>query len=167
MTTHPSINKNKGFFLMEVIIYSALFSIMMGGLIVIAYQLSDNTSDLARKVTTQEELNFVTKKIEWALTGVTEINTPTNNTSHKLSVNKTNFNQNPIIIQLDQSSGDIEFCINSCSSSNKFSPLTTKNIKVDDLTFEYLPPGTETPAGIRVNIEINGVKNNFTKYLKI
>ncbi len=153
--------------LLEMIIYSALFSIMMGGLVIVAFQLSANTSDLALKVTTQEEINFVTKKIDWALTGVSKINIPTNGTTHKLSIDKINFNQNPIVIQLNQTSGDIEFCTNSCSNNTNFFPLTSKNIRIDALDFEYLEPGVNTPAGIKATIKINGITNTLYKYLKI
>lgn len=167
MTKNLKYNSKKGFMLLEMIIYSALFSIMMGGLVIVAFQLSANTSDLALKVTTQEEINFVTKKIDWALTGISKINIPTNSTTHKLSVEKINFNQNPIIIELNQTSGDIEFCTNSCSNTTNFSPLTTKNIQVDDLSFEYINTGVSTPAGIKATVKINGITNTIYKYFKI
>ncbi|MDP2788457.1 MAG: prepilin-type N-terminal cleavage/methylation domain-containing protein [bacterium] len=161
------ILKNRGFTLIEMTIYTALFSIMMGGLVVTAYQLIESTSDLGQKVAIQEEMNFISKKIDWALTGVSNINTPTSGISNKLSVDKINFSDNPIVIEFNTTSGDIEFCTNSCSSNTDFTSLTTKNITVNNLTFEYLPANGGSSGGVKVTITINGMINIFNKYLKI
>src|SRR5260221_3297493 len=74
-TTQPHIiqkmiaNSNKGFTLLETIIYIALFFIIIGGGMVGAYQIIQNTDRTASKTTLEQDANFIIRKIDWALTG--------------------------------------------------------------------------------------------------
>ncbi len=55
---------------MEVIIYIALFSILMTGGIIATYQLIEGGTHNETAVGIQEEGTFLIRKISWALTGV-------------------------------------------------------------------------------------------------
>ncbi len=156
--------RNRGFTLIEMIVYMALFSIMMGGLIVTVHQLYQSIGSMNSKVMEQEEINFVIKKIDWVLTGVSSINAPLSGTSPTLNINKTGFIQNPIIIKFNSVRKDIEI---QTGASNPFFPLTTKNVKVTSLQFQYLPAVGTAPAGITATIIINGTVATITKYLRI
>jgi prepilin-type N-terminal cleavage/methylation domain-containing protein len=151
--------KNRGFTLIEIIIYTALFSIMMGGLVVTVFELMQNSEKLSGNDTAQEEINFVLKKMDWALSDASDINSPQSGTSEVLSVNKTNFTNNPIVFDLNTSNSNyhyIEFCLKSTNCN----PLTTQNVKVENLSFEYLPK-----AGIKSTITLNGETISTVKYL--
>jgi len=63
--------KKSGFTLIEVIIYIALFSIIIGGGIVATYEIIQSTDSGTNHVVLQEEANFLLRKINWALTGAT------------------------------------------------------------------------------------------------
>src|SRR3990167_4074727 len=89
----------KGFTLIEVIIYIALFSLLMGSAFVVVYQLIEGSDKLSVKNTTQEEGNFVMRKFNWALTGISSINSPSSGTSNILKVTK--YGGNKINICLD------------------------------------------------------------------
>ncbi len=62
--------RQRAFTLMEVIIYIALFSILMTGGIIATYQLIEGGTHNETAVGIQEEGTFLIRKISWALTGV-------------------------------------------------------------------------------------------------
>lgn len=142
-----SIN-NKGFVLIEMIIYTALFSIMMGGLVVVAYQLSENTSDVESKISAQEEINFVSKKLDWIFTGVRDI-TLSGNTLEVIKGGDI------FKLRLDGTDGKIKL---------DDEDLTTENVKVNAFSFVILGG---TPEGVEITLTIDGVTNVFNKYVKI
>lgn len=150
--------KNKGFTIIELVIYMALFSIMLGGLIVTVFQLTESAGNLTSKDAAQEEINFVLKKMDWALADASSIEVPTSNT-----LKITNFLGGKIIFRL---TGDqrIEFCQSASGSCADFMLLTTLDIKVEGLTFTKI---NGSPSGISMNLKINGMIITYLKYLRI
>jgi hypothetical protein len=59
----------KGFTLIEALLYIALFAIVIGGGMVAVYQIIESTNRTSDKVMMLEEANFIQRKIEWALKG--------------------------------------------------------------------------------------------------
>lgn len=59
----------KGFTLIEMLVYLALFAIVIGGGIVTVYQIIQNSNSLQAKTVLQEEGNFILAKLNYALTG--------------------------------------------------------------------------------------------------
>src|ERR1041384_4705327 len=115
--------KHKGFTLIEVIIYIALFSLLMGTAFVTAYQLIDGTQKLNVKTTTQEEGNFVMRKLDWALSGISGITTPTvGNISNTLTL--TRYDGNTIDIFLTANQVQIKENL-----TGNTLPITTNNVK--------------------------------------
>ena len=155
--------KNKGFTIIELVIYLALFSIMLGGLIVTVFQLMESAGNLTSKDAVQEEINFVLKKMDWALADASGINSPLSGTSNTLIINKTNFSNNPIVFRLNTANPDypyLEFCLNGTDCN----PLTTRNVKVESLTFTKI---NGSPSGISMDLKINGMIITYLKYLRI
>ena len=148
--------KNKGFILIEMIIYAGLFSILMAGLIVTAYQLSASSSSLEHKVVVQEEMNFVLKKMDWLLTGASDINVTSDQI---LQITKDgDFSSLKLIDSW------LGLCEGSCSNDENFSPLTTENVIVENFTPEKI---ATNPAGILVELSINSITTDYVKYLRI
>ncbi|KKT00617.1 MAG: hypothetical protein UW07_C0021G0005 [Candidatus Nomurabacteria bacterium GW2011_GWF2_43_8] len=155
------INHSKGFTLIEVIIYIALFSLLMGTALITAYQLIDGSRDLSAKNTTQEEGNFVLRKINWALTGVDpSLGTTPDTTDPSIdNLNVEKYDGNAISVTLDGTKIRMEE-----DGGDDF--ITTDNVSVDSLQFDYLAPlGTE-PAGITATAVIDGVTFTITKYFR-
>jgi len=146
--------KNKGFVLIEIIIYVALFSIMIGGLLVSVFNIMQNSRSTENKITSESEMTFVVKKIDWLLTGASDFSV----VSGTLKVTKDD--QETYVAKNDT---EIDFCGNSSCTLNKF-PITTINAKVDELTFTAI---TGTPKGMSVKIVIDGNTATFSKYLRI
>ena len=65
-----------GFTLIEVIIYLALFSILIGGALVSAYSLIESNERNQTKAIVQNEGAFVLAKIDWALSGIQSVDQP-------------------------------------------------------------------------------------------
>jgi len=157
---------NKGFALIEMIIYTALFSIMMGGLIVTVYQLQESSKHTESGFVTQEEINFVYKKIDWVLNSVEKINSPTLGISSTLSIDKRNFTDNPIIIRFNSSEKKIEYCTGVCTDAADFTQLTSSNIEVNDLSFKHSSrPNNKAPT-IETTANIDNKVFTFIKYIE-
>lgn len=67
---------NRGFTLIEAIVYLALFSILMGGGVVAAYSLFDATTRAGTRTMLHEETDFLLGKIDWALSGAEAVTAP-------------------------------------------------------------------------------------------
>ena len=72
---------NKGFTLIECIMYLALFSIIIGGTVVSSYSMLETTGNNESKNILLEEGLFLESKIEWILSSVKTIETPEKNVS--------------------------------------------------------------------------------------
>jgi prepilin-type N-terminal cleavage/methylation domain-containing protein len=156
--------KNKGLTLIEVIIYIALFGILMTGVLTTAWQLLDGSSKLNTKTTIQNEGSFVLRKLDWALTGLDVTKTLPNGTgtcSQTLTVHKTDsvFEPTGIIIQLNSVTNALEIKEGSASAK----PITTTNVTVSCFKFRTL---SGTLGGISATTTINGVDFAITKYIR-
>lgn len=154
------MKNQRGFTLIEVIVYIALFSILIGTAFATAYHMIDNSRQLNLKDTLQEEGNFVIRKINWALTGVKTITTPSTSTptSGVLTLEKWNGD----VISIQQSGTKIELKINSGS----FTPITTDNVSVSSLSFSFISGSTSLPSGVVATFTINDKNFSVTKYMR-
>ncbi len=71
-----TIHKEKGFTLIETIIYVAMFSMIIGGGVAAAYQMIQSTDSTSSRTILEQEANFILRKLDWALTGATLLATP-------------------------------------------------------------------------------------------
>ena len=150
-----------GFTLIETIIYAALFSLIIGLVIGAVYNIIEGSEDLQKNIITDAEAHFLSRKIEWALTGVSAINAPASGlTGTSLSVNKIGYAQNPVVFDLDSNNLRIK--------KGLANPviLNSGNVTVSDLQFEHLAAGLYRPAAIRVNFKVNGEPFRTTIHLR-
>jgi type II secretory pathway component PulJ len=68
-----TVKDQNGFTLFETLIYIALFTFIMGGAILSAYQIFEGSAQIQRMAQTEVELNFLLRKIDWALNGATSV----------------------------------------------------------------------------------------------
>lgn len=145
----------KGFTLIETLIYIGLFTILMGAGFYTAFALIQSGQQLDTKTVTNSELDFVLRKIDWAISGINTINTPSSGYSSTLSVTK----YDGTTIQLRQNGEKIEIK----EGSSSFLPITTDNVKVASLSFQYI---SGNPAGIIATTTINGITATTSKYIR-
>ncbi len=68
-------NKFPGFTLIETLIYIVLFSIIIGGGMIAAYQIVEGTERTESKTILEQDANFILRKINWVLTGAISVDT--------------------------------------------------------------------------------------------
>lgn len=147
----------RGFTLIEVIIYIALFSVLLGTAFVTAYGLIENSGKLDAKGNTAEEAGFVLRKIEWALTGAENIAAPSAANPASATLVVTRYDGNTVTIRLNNNKIEIK----ESNNGNTFVPITTQNVSAGNLQFTYISPG-----GITAAVTIDGKDFNLTKYIR-
>jgi type II secretory pathway pseudopilin PulG len=149
------IFKNKGFTLIETLIYLGLFGILIGGAVVAAYSLLEGNGRTQTRALIQEEGNFLIQKMNWALAGIKSIETPTVGLSNsQLSLIKWDLTMNPIVIGLTAS--DITI------SKNNATPVTLNNpdILVSNLIFDHIYDGGTSPESLKYSFTLTGKTPN-------
>ncbi len=137
-----NLKNNSGFTLVEVLIYSALFSLMMVGALGGAYMVIQGANQSNARLLVDDEANFVLRKINWALTGVSFISVPSPGlTLNTLDVTKTGV-------------GSVKFRLNSenieMDAGSGYIPLDTVNVIAASLSFEHIPASVGgKPAAIK------------------
>jgi type II secretory pathway pseudopilin PulG len=102
MTPLESSHRNKGFTLIEILIYAAITTVIITFSILAVYQFLDASDRLKNQRELIENQHLLEQKISWALQSVSAINSPTlGATSTILSVDKIGFSENPVVIDID------------------------------------------------------------------
>ncbi len=146
----------KGFTLIETLIYIGLFTLLIGAGFSTAYSLIQSGESLNNKTITNSELDFVLRKIDWALSNLRTINTPSSGISNELSVLK----YDGTTVKIKKNGPKIEI---SEDEGITWFPLTTDNVEVTSLGFSFI---SGTPGGIIATTTINGVRGTSTKYIR-
>lgn len=153
----------KGFTLIETIIYIALFTVLITGGFTACYQIIASNDSLNQKVGTEEEGNFISRKFIWAFSGLDNTNTPVisgSGCNQSITVQKTN-TANPIKIRTN-STGGINY-IELQDDGVNYYPLTTTNTNVSCLRFSLI---SGSPYGIIATSTINGKDFVIRKYAR-
>jgi len=153
--------KERGFTLLETILYIALFSVIITGAMVTAYELLRGSEVISEKITVQAEGNFITQKIDWVLASIASIDFPNSANPYSTVLSVTKYDGTEIDIQFN--AGVIEM---QNGSTNPFLPLTSDSAAVSELGFEYIPADGSAPVGVRASTTINGVTFETTKYIR-
>lgn len=142
---------NRGFSLIESIVYIALLGFIMAGAIGSVFLITQNSHVLSGKNTVQEEGTFVLRKIEHAFVGAAD-----------LSVSGST-----LVIDPYGAGPNITF---SLSGGTLFvnrglggEEITTDNVSVDE--FE-LTQHAGLPKGVTATTTIDGVEFVITKYVR-
>ncbi len=164
-----SNKSQRGFTLIEMLVYIALFSVIMSGAIAAAFGLLQSTDGIDAKVLRDEETNFLLKKIDWALSGtttlVTSVASPTPGSpySQTLRVTKANQTQNPVEIRFDAANKRVEM---RRGPSGPYIPITSENVEVTSLGFRYVTGVGGAPDGIIATTTIEGVVATTTNFVR-
>ncbi len=156
-----------GFTLVETMIYIALFTVIVTAGFVSAYSLIDSAGKLNTKTSVEEEGNFVLRKMDWIFSGIsttTPIIIGGAGCNQNVTVVKINYPYNPVVLRLNLSGG-VNY-IEIKKASGPYIPLTTANVSVSCLKFDFIPASLGSPSGITATTTINGIDFATTKYAR-
>ncbi len=134
----------RGTTLAEAVIYLAIFSLVMTSTIATTYQLMKTDEQLTERQIINEEADFINRKIDWLLTGATNINIRGPD-----SLEVTNHGR-VYTLTLDHS--DQSLTLNNLR-------LNSQRVKIEQLEFTEAPPNQ-----LIINFEINR-RNIHLEYL--
>ena len=121
----------RGITLVETLIYLALFTIVVGGLVASAYALFESSDRNQTKAMLQMEQDFLIAKIDWALDGAESISVPIDS---RLSVTMWDASiRNPVQICL--SSTAMRLSLQGVSCETLGDVLNNTNVHISNLIF--------------------------------
>ncbi|MEK7151153.1 MAG: prepilin-type N-terminal cleavage/methylation domain-containing protein [Patescibacteria group bacterium] len=151
---------NKGFSLIEVLIYSAIFSLMLVGVLGGVYMIIQGANQSNARLVADDEANFVLRKINWVLTGTNSINVPGAGLSGStLSVNKAGIIL-PIKVRLHLQNIELD------SGTGTYVPLDTANVVAASLSFQHIPASGNKPPAVRAVFYLNDIFYETIRYLR-
>lgn len=137
------VNKHqKGFTLFEALIYIALFTIIIGGSIASAYQIFEGTAQVQGIAERENEVNFVLRKLDWALNGAgaADILEPDSGTpeSSRLRVLKDGD-----VYEFSAADGLLSVVEDPSGSADEL-VLNNARVEVSSVSFEYIDDDTDS-----------------------
>ncbi|MFH0890960.1 MAG: type II secretion system protein [Candidatus Liptonbacteria bacterium] len=142
-------NNRKGFTLLEMVIYIAIFSITIMLVIVVFYRMMDSQDRNRGRLEVETEANFLMQKIRWAVNDTQSISLPAAGaTSTQLTVTKTGYAQNPISFRLASSTLQIS------QGGGEYLTLSSQKTRVNSAVFEHLASTTNQKDGLTVTLNL-------------
>lgn len=159
------MKNQKGFTLIESLIYLALFTLIIGGGMVATYQIVESTNAGANHILLQEEADFLMRKVHWALTGITAVGVGPNTLSTTKIISGTSVQ---IIITADGTNVTLQRPPVAAVA------LNSSSISASNLTFANIPQANGKPQGVNASFTLTTVQNgrpatqnfSFIKYLR-
>ncbi|MEK7555520.1 MAG: prepilin-type N-terminal cleavage/methylation domain-containing protein [Patescibacteria group bacterium] len=142
-------NKNEvGLTLIEVVIYLAIMAVFISSAFLLVSRSLENAERTRIKTETSANVEFVARKIEWAMNGAETVNFPAANSfSTQFSINKFDSSSNPIVFAL---SGDK---ITLSKSGGTAINLTNDNVRVGKFLAEHFSTA-ENPSTLKITLSL-------------
>jgi len=147
-----------GFTLIETLIYSFLLSFIIVGALVGIYQIISSADKLTTKAFIEQEGNFLLRKINWAITGATNLSVDLdgNLNLEKPDIGFLQFKWDPVYkkIQLNR--------------NGEWNDLNSDYVKVSDTNFSYDDSTYKISASFTLSDYSENINKNFeiVKYLR-
>ena len=152
-----------GFTLIETLIYIALFSMCMSGVMGATFELIGSAQKSSGATITQEEGNFVLQKIHWALNGVTTNTLPNFAVPYSQSLDVVSNAGTHVVIRRNPGARVIEMSENG----GAYTALTSDYASTTSLQFHFISGSGGAPVGIEASTTINGSIFYAKKYTRI
>lgn len=154
---------NRGFTLMETLIYIALFSILMSGAMIAAYNLLEGGGRNKLAIGTQEEGTFIDRKINWALTGASTVSASADGTT--LTITRPDLGaQSPLVILGNGTTMTIARGASAAVglNSDRFAITNPASGKI----FVIQPGSGGKPPAVTISFQIQGKPFIFRTYVR-
>jgi Tfp pilus assembly protein PilV len=143
------VKKQEGFTLIETLIYIAFFAVLVGSLLGITFQTIDNSARLSKKITIQQEANFILRKIEWAINSGEVVSSA----------------GNVLTVTLYDGGGIVEFKRDGDNMvivrGTEIKELNSENVKVTDVSIQ-----NPTASEFKISLNVEGENFQLTKFLR-
>lgn len=162
-TNEKDLHGRRGYTLIEVLVYMALFSLVIGGMLLTTYGILQNTARLEDKVVVNEDGGFLIRKIDWALTNATAVSCPA---SGQLQITKLGLpaGNNPLLFALSLNNVTLK------RGSGSAVQLNGAAVSVKSLLFTCTAASGGKPASVRTQLALSSISatESFdnTKYLR-
>lgn len=137
----------KGFSIIEALVYLALFGVFIGGAAAAAFNVFEAASRSQTKAEVQVEGDFLRAKIFWALSGAQSVSVDPSGKS--LSVVKWNFTGNPLVIL--ESGGNLQISRGGALAVN----LNPAGITVSNVLFIRAQGAGQNPESITAKFTLS------------
>ncbi|OGG43915.1 hypothetical protein A3G50_02795 [Candidatus Jorgensenbacteria bacterium RIFCSPLOWO2_12_FULL_42_11] len=159
--TIPKTN-NGGFTLMETIIYIGIIAVILSSFLLITEQIIFSSNRTRQQIELAENQKFLIQKINWLLRSADTVNAPAPGaTSATLSINKTNFADNPLVIDL------VNNAIRLTTGGAGAIPITNDLVTVTDLTFYQLTLDNQNAIRLVANMQNDVASVTIDKFILI
>ncbi len=148
-------SSQNGFTLIEVLVYLALFSILMSGAIVGAYQLLQGGAHDRSLAFTQSEGTFITRKLNWALSGASDAILA----GSQLDITRLDLGE---VLHIDASGPNLTLRRNAGPAV----VLNSDEFKPQNVVFLVTPGSNGTPTLVTINFTIHNRPFVLKKYLR-
>lgn len=138
--------RNSGFTLIETIVYLALFTLMIGGLVASSYMLFETSDRNQTKAMMQEEANFLVGKINWIMSGMRTASI----TSGTLIATK----YDGTIFKVCQSGSVMKFASSTPTCVARGVVLNNSNTTIRNLVFIHTYAGGTNPESVEAGFTI-------------
>lgn len=151
MTNHLSAHNKRGFTLIETIIYVALFSMLISGLLGSMWPFLRGAENTSAKVVVEGESAFAIRKINIVLASSTKvITTPSaGNSGNVLTV--TEYNDDTFTITTTGNAFTVQ------KNSGAAVPFTADRVSVTAFTAKHVAPAAGLPRFVEYSFTLGGV----------
>ena len=150
---------DKGFTLMETMIYIALFGIIMSGAVVGTYNLLEGGNHNVLNSAVEEEGTFLNRKISWALRGATIASV--SGSGSVLTITRPDLGaQSPLIISGNGTNMTIARGVGVAIL------LNSSRFKVSNVIFTYIASLNGRPPSVSGNFMVENKAFTFRDYLR-
>ncbi len=154
-----NINTKKGFTLVETMIYIALFGIVIYGAFVGAYNLLEGGKRNINTAKIEEEGTFINRKINWALTGATNVTVTSGGT--KITITRPDLGpQSPLVISETGSNMTIT------RGTGSETELNNDRFHISGTQFVYTAGAGGRPPSISATFKVEEKVFSFRNYLR-
>lgn len=136
---------NRGFTLIETLVYLALFALIIGGFVAAAYMLFETSDRNQTKAMMQEEANFLVGKLNWVMSGV--------DSSYAITPSANTSDSTLTVTKYDGST----FTVFRSGSSMQLNgeTLNNSNVTISKLVFIHTYAGGTSPESIEAGFTIS------------
>lgn len=147
----------RGFTLLETLIYIALFSVLMTGALITVYELLLSSEYNRMHISIQEEGTFIQRKLNWAFKGATDVSLLN---AHTIIITRPDLHsQSPLIIRFDDTTVYFK------RGTHDEVVLTGKEFAVTDVVMSISPSLGNIPPQVRISYKVNDVPYVYYHHL--